>query len=161
MPKMVLRALFFNTYGILEMQCPDHLGLQHRYFQKKENLPSLDPSHAADLWGLLETQSRQCLLAPGEMNLKISQNTVKPPVSDHPKGEDLMVVYENQTEDVFFEKRSRKQHYFLAENLLEICYQYVQFHVVTGSFVYSEQCGTNSEQRDRIMGQVVAYNGNL
>ena len=32
MPKMVLRALFFNTYGILEMQCPDHLGLQHRYF---------------------------------------------------------------------------------------------------------------------------------
>ena len=30
--KMVLRALFFHTYGILEMQCPDHLGLQHRYF---------------------------------------------------------------------------------------------------------------------------------
>ena len=32
MPKMVLRALFFNTYGILGTQCPDHLGSQHRYF---------------------------------------------------------------------------------------------------------------------------------
>ena len=41
------------------------------------------------------------------------------PVSDHLKGEDLIVVYENQTEDVFFEKRFRKQHSFWQKIYLQ------------------------------------------
>jgi len=46
-------------------------------------------------------------------------NTVDAPVSDHPKCDDLVVAYENQTTVVSYEKSSR--HIYLVEKTYGMC----------------------------------------
>ena len=87
-----------------------------------------------------------------------ASGTVEPPASDHPKYEDLVVAYHNQSKGASFQKRSRHICQRIIDAFCKLCILVVpcshwsSLHALSGVV----QC-TNSKQSDHTMPQVDNY----